>query len=342
MTTVAFDEGASPKRSGTGRIMGFVVSVASVFAFVISGEGSVGGSVLTDGPKAVVSGTVVDLGEFPRGKSIVRTFRIENTGTTPLEIEARANCGCTLTNFDRKIAPGSAGKFEVELKSNTLLGEFRKTVDVTTNDSTLPKFKLEFKGKAIPAIEVSPSPVARVELKWDGPTEQEYRIKTAAGVSVLDAIASDRFVTSRLEPLETGNYRLFVRFAPETPAGSRSIVMTIATDAEFEKQIPLTITSDKGLVSTPEFLRFAPAFGQDGVAKAAVIVRSASGPVNILRAWSGDESLKVETKPIQEGRIHQVTVTGPAVKPEAKPDGNRKIVLETDDPHQPRFEIPIR
>lgn len=149
-------------------------------------------------------------------------------------------------------------------------------------------------------------------------------------------------MTLRLEPVETGTYRLFVRFAAETPAGSLSTAMTIVTDAEFEKRIPLTITADKGLVATPEFLKFAPAFGQAGVAKAAVLVRSASGPVKILRAWSADESLKVETKPIQEGRIHQVTVSGPAAKPAAKPAVNRTIVLETDDPHQPRFEIPIR
>ncbi len=342
MTTLTFDNGTSRNRSGNGRFPALMISIASFAFFVVSSESSVGGALWTDGPKAVVSGTVEDLGEFPRGKSIVKTFRIENTGTTPLEIAARANCGCTLTKFDRTIAPGGSGKFEVELKSNTLLGEFRKTVDVTTNDSTLPKFVLELKGKAIPAIEVSPSPVTRVELKWDAPTEQEYRIKSATGVSVIEAIASDRFVTLRLEPVETGIYRLFVRFAAETPAGSRSTAMTIVTDAEFEKRIPLTITADKGLIAMPEFLQFVPAFGQPGVAKAAVLVRSASGPVKILRAWSADESLKVETKPIQEGRIHQVTVSGPATKQAEKPAVNRTIVLETDDPHQPRFEIPIR
>lgn len=185
MTTLTFDNGASRNRTGQGRFPALMISIACFAIFVIAGESSVGGAFSTDGPKAVVSGTVEDLGEFPRGKSIVKTFRIENTGTTPLEIAARANCGCTLTKFDRTIAPGSSGKFEVELKSNTLLGEFRKTVDVTTNDSTLPKFVLEFKGKAIPAIEVSPSPITRVELKWDAPTEQEYRIKSAAGVSVI-------------------------------------------------------------------------------------------------------------------------------------------------------------
>jgi len=342
MTTLAFDKGASRKRSGTGALPAFLISVASSLSFGLSNDNPVGGAVSTDGPKAVVSGTVSELGDFPRGKSIVKSFRIENTGTTPLEISARANCGCTLTDFDRTIPPGGTGKFKVELKSNTLIGEFRKTVDVTTNDSTLPKFVLELKGKSIPAIEVSPNAATRVELKWDGPTEQEYSIKSATGVNVIEAIASDRFVTLRLEPVETGNNRLYARFAAETPAGSRLAAVTIVTDAEFEKRIPLTIPADKGLVSTPDFLRFAPAFGQAGAVKAAVLVRSASGPVKILRASSTDETLNVETKALQEGRIHQVTVTGPAGKPAAKSAAKRSIVLETDDPHQPRFEIPIR
>jgi hypothetical protein len=300
-------------------------------------------SELTDGPKAVVSGTVADVGKLPRGKTVTSKFKIENTGTTPLEVEARANCGCTVADYDRIIAPGGTGNFTVELKTATLLGEFRKTVDVRTNDSTLPKFSLEIRGDSVPAVEIVPDSNLPIELSWEGITEKEYRIETAAGVSLIDASSTDELIKAKLDRIETGAYRLILSVQPDIEAGTRNASVVLTSDAEFEKQIPLAIRAEKGLISTPPALKLPRVSGQASKpVKSAVLVRSASGPVRIVRSFSSDESLKVETKEIKEGKIFQVIVERTGTTTAKSPQTKRTVTLETDDPRQPRFEIPIR
>ncbi|MBI1324128.1 DUF1573 domain-containing protein [bacterium] len=302
-------------------------------------------SETTDGPKAVISGTVADLGALPRGKPVVRQFQIENTGTTPLEISARANCGCTVANYDRRIPPGGKGKFTVDLKTKDLLGEFRKTVDVTTNDSTLPNFVLELRGESIPAVKISPDPNLPVEAKWAESTEKEFVVKTANGVTLIDAVTTDAALKPRIELVETNTYKLTFRFPPEIPAGSNARSITLKTDAEFESSIPMQLRLEKGLIASPPSLKLLSAFGQPQAgSKGAVIVRSASGPVRIVKASSSDENLNVEAKSVTEGKIYQVIVTEKRRQPGPKEKNfsPRTIVLETDDPHQTRFEIPVR
>lgn len=302
-------------------------------------------SETTDGPKAVVSGTVEDLGSLPRGKPVVRQFRIENTGTTPLEISAKANCGCTVANYDRTIPPGSKGNFTVELKTNNLIGTFRKTVDVTTNDSTLPSFVLELRGESVPAVQISPDPNLPVEVKWAESTLKEFVVKTAPGVNLIDTATTDPTLKPKIERVETGTYKLTFDLRPEIPAGSKAIVITLKTDAEFEKSVPMPLRIEKGLIASPPTLQLVPAFGQSQRnSKGAVIVRSASGTVRIVKASTSDESLNVEAKSVRDGKLYQVIVTenrrfADPIKKVAKP---RSVILETDDPNQPKFEIPVR
>ncbi len=302
-------------------------------------------SFATDGPKAVVSGTVENLGALPRGKPVVREFRIQNTGTEPLQISARANCGCTVASYDKTIPPGGTGKFSVELKTNALIGAFRKTVDVETNDSTLPEFVLEMRGESIPALQVSPDPNLPVELKWTETTAREFIVKTANGVALLDAATTDPAMKPKIEKTETGTYELKFEFPIDVPAGSQPVAITLMTDAEFEKSVPISLKLEKGLIVSPRELKLIPALGQArGSKKGSLIVRSASGPVQIVKASSADETLRVESKPIMEGKLYQVTVT--ELRPQAESVGkaaaSRSIVLETNDPHQPRVEIPVR
>src|SRR5207247_2598643 len=75
-------------------------------------------------PKAVIAieKPEIDRGDVERGDIVHFTFKVKNTGDAPLEIFAKPNCGCTVANFDKVVAPGAEGKIEAELNTATFRG----------------------------------------------------------------------------------------------------------------------------------------------------------------------------------------------------------------------------
>ena len=87
-------------------------------------------------PKAKMSAakTEIDAGDVWRGEDARYVFMIRNTGDAPLEIEAKPNCGCTVANSDKLIAPGAEGKIEADVHTTNFRGKVMKIIDVKSND----------------------------------------------------------------------------------------------------------------------------------------------------------------------------------------------------------------
>src|SRR5437870_3299398 len=82
-------------------------------------------------PKAVAAEPIKDMGVVPKGEKVTHDFLIKNDGTVPLEItEVRPACGCTVADFDKKIAPGQSGKVHVVVDTETFAGPIAKGVSV--------------------------------------------------------------------------------------------------------------------------------------------------------------------------------------------------------------------
>src|SRR5215471_6291754 len=83
-----------------------------------------------------------EAGEVWRGEAPKYVFTIKNSGDAPLEIFAKPNCGCTVANYDKVIAPGATGKIEAAVNTTAFRGKIYKTIDVTANDPENPKASL--------------------------------------------------------------------------------------------------------------------------------------------------------------------------------------------------------
>lgn len=77
----------------------------------------------------------IDLGTIFRGEVVETNFIFKNIGGQPLIInEAKASCGCTKPDIDRKpVLPGEEGKIKIIFDSNGLINNQYKTVTVTAN-----------------------------------------------------------------------------------------------------------------------------------------------------------------------------------------------------------------
>jgi hypothetical protein len=90
-------------------------------------------------PEFKWEGTTIDYGTVKKGDetNAVREFKFVNTGKSALIISScRGSCGCTVPTCPTEpILPGAAGKIKVHYDINRL-GEFTKTVAVTSNAKT--------------------------------------------------------------------------------------------------------------------------------------------------------------------------------------------------------------
>ena len=99
-----------------------------------------------------------DYGVVEKGGNGVCIFEFTNTGDQPLLIQnAKGSCGCTVPEWPRQpIAPGQTGEIKVKYDTNRV-GNFSKSVTLTTNSSANPTVVLRIKGQVVDSSAPSPN-----------------------------------------------------------------------------------------------------------------------------------------------------------------------------------------
>ncbi len=92
----------------------------------------------------------IDYGTIPHNADGYRAFKFTNTGKEPLMIsETHGSCGCTVPTAPKEpIQPGASAEIKVHYATDRV-GQFIKTVTVTSNAANSPKI-LVIKGNVLP------------------------------------------------------------------------------------------------------------------------------------------------------------------------------------------------
>ncbi|HUM01841.1 MAG TPA: DUF1573 domain-containing protein, partial [Thermoanaerobaculia bacterium] len=115
-------------------------------------------------PKAVITDDKKDAGTVPKGELIKHTFLVKNTGTADLLItDVKPACGCTVTEYDKVIKPGTEGKIALTIETKTFTGPIAKTALVLTNDPTMPQLTLHISAIVKPYVEAAPYGFFRIQ-----------------------------------------------------------------------------------------------------------------------------------------------------------------------------------
>lgn len=104
----------------------------------------------TDAPVISFQQDTIDYGTIPHNADGYRSFKFTNTGKEPLMIsETHGSCGCTVPTAPKEpIQPGQTSEIKVHYATDRV-GQFVKTVTVTSNAST-PSKVLVIKGNVLP------------------------------------------------------------------------------------------------------------------------------------------------------------------------------------------------
>ncbi len=108
-------------------------------------------------PQAVVVAPIKNFDVVAKGEVIKHAFTIKNEGDTMLEItDVRPACGCTVAQFDAKIAPGTSGSVRADLDTLAFEGPIAKSIAVYTNDPETPRIDLVMKAEVRPYVGADP------------------------------------------------------------------------------------------------------------------------------------------------------------------------------------------
>ena len=102
------------------------------------------------GPEIEFEEIVHDFGDVPYNGNGECEFRFTNTGDAPLLIQKpRSSCGCTIPSWpNAPIPPGGSDVIKVTYRTNRI-GNFNKSITVTSNAITNSTVVLRIKGRVL-------------------------------------------------------------------------------------------------------------------------------------------------------------------------------------------------
>jgi hypothetical protein len=223
----------------------------------------------TDGklPDIEILERIFDAGEVQKGDPIVHEFKVKNKGEAPLQIfNARASCGCTVTEYDKTIMPGESGRVGATIKTTNLRsGPTTKSVTITSNDPDEKQIILQIKGTLVSLADAIPSNVyLRTDRINRAPSyflvrpHEKNPFKVKGVTSDLDFLSFDvKEVkdTSQVPPEANvrprkGDFLITAKVGENAPIGEVTGNITALTTSEITPQVKISVRgSITGLIT---------------------------------------------------------------------------------------------
>ena len=113
------------------------------FAQASAQDGAQDGKTYTAAPKIALEEREHNFGKVKEGEEVSHTFKIKNEGAAELVIHnVSPACGCTASDFPKKLAPGEEGKIALAVRAAGMNGKNDRHADVISNDAAQAGLKL--------------------------------------------------------------------------------------------------------------------------------------------------------------------------------------------------------
>lgn len=160
--------------------------------------------------------------DVEEGEQLTAKFNFTNKGDLNLIIdEVNPSCGCTVAKFTEVTKPGQTGTVTLHLDTDGIVGHFRKTATVVTNDPKNPFVTLVMIGETLSAVKAEGG--RRVELTGclGHDVSAQVKLTSPKGGPVLVTGVKNPlkdYVTTQLERLPGGEaYYLHIKAKTDRP-----------------------------------------------------------------------------------------------------------------------------
>ncbi len=331
------------------RPIGRVLVLAAVLS-VLSGLSSAQEAKV---PRAVVPGSIADVGRVAKGEVVEHAFEIRNEGDAPLRIDrVKPTCGCTVASYDEVIAPGTSGTLEAKLDTAEFRGPIAKSIRVFTNDTSNPEVTLVIKADVRAQIDISPGYARFVVVQGEdyGTKRQIIWAPDFPTLKITRVISPFDYVHVTNRQLEEGDsdyrrdenrWELDVALTEEAPTGPMADFIRIVTNHPRQKvvRIPVSGIVRPILAVTPQVADFGrrettlehqATLEVKNLGRTAVTVESASTDV---------EGLTAEVESVEAGRLFNLVLT--LEKGIEKGRFRGTVTIKTTSPDQPTVEVDV-
>jgi hypothetical protein len=290
--------------------------------------------------RLVIDRTAADAGELAPGQTARFKFILKNDGMGPLQVRAKAGCGCTLVKHDEIIQPGGAGTLEAELRTSGMRNSISKSIELQTNDPDHAKVQFSLTAKIVPAVRlaVESSPPIRLAMHSVTSHDVGLRSRESDGVRVLEARCLEPYAAAELVVSDTETPRIQLTIGSEAPLGQSDLHVVMKTTAKDEQEVTIPLRCEKGIVVSPRNVQLVlPRSGAAG--KRIVVLSKSQGTFHVVGVQADHPGIETTIEPVRDGSSYRLILSCGSL-----PAGvdSTIIVVETDDADQPTVAIPVR
>lgn len=289
-----------------------------------------------------------------QGEEMPVDVQITNQGTGVMKFAVVPDCGCFIVGpYDNTLLPNETTIVPVKINTMEFISKLDKTLYVYSNDPERPIIPIHLDTYVRPAyrfINQFSDPVFYVG-KSGGIVEVALAIDPAVkfnvkAVEALGINASAEFepwsgmVNDPLSgepPTRMNGILIKALVSPNLVTGRGDIGFQVTTDSPLFKTLHYSVSVQKGIAAIPASFYFGTV-GKSQV-RASVVVSRPGRPFSIVKVESDTEFVTARIEPYQgEGNFRVVAVySGQAVL--GRFFG--KVTVHTDDPSEPKIEIPF-
>ncbi len=293
-------------------------------------------------------------GKVVQGTKVEHAFVIRNEGKDILRLEkVSMTPPLRMGGTPLPIAPGQTANLPLVLDTSNLKGEFEGVVLLTFNDPLSPQIELEFTGRVVEAVEISPRSIIVLAAPRGEARETSLEIinHEPQPLQILAVEHSKERFTTRLQTVENGQrYKLWLKLNPNGPGGKQvdTVVVKTSSGAFPELKIKAATWLKERVYTFPDAVDLGDLLLADIKAQPDLLQKTAQ--TLMVYQWGGSNfhvklrtdlpvlDLKWERGP--KGDRYQATITLIGEKLQPGPIKG-SIIVETNDPEFPSLAVPV-
>jgi hypothetical protein len=166
------------------------------------------------------------------------------------------------------------------------------------------------------------------------------KVKSTEPLTITSASCNVPFITAEVQRDEADPqvYQVTLSIGPDAPFGRTAASLTLETDSPTAPPQIVPFFCEKGIVANTTSINLGTVrTGTKLPLTQACLLKNPGGPINIVSMKSTDPHVQVSAKPLISGSHQLLTLTCDGSGPQGSHSG--KVLIETDDPHQPRLEL---
>jgi hypothetical protein len=233
---------ARSSASSTPVLTGFLLCAGALFAI---GFPTIGRAQ----PKAVLSDTLIVMGEIYHNAKATRSLTLRNTGSVSLHVvSVKSSCGCTVAGISKsEISPADSAELSFTVNTAILSGKVRKNIVVETNDPARPALSIYYEAEIINILTSVPAYLYLGEGETHNEISGELRLTNTSGKPIHILSLSSASGKLKYSPLAGvlapgDSAKLTVRFTPEA-AGTFKDEVRIETDQSVQRMVRIGVAA---------------------------------------------------------------------------------------------------